>query len=338
MANVVLIADLDRFAMRDAYENILRANINPKSSYVPALHQMAEELRKLVRDLDHEASVSLARILSAITGARESTDCQAQLDELRATLETCGPDEARDLKVAIADLEQVAREAQEQFNKQFSGALKQIRENLYGFEESQFPKRFKDAFLLKRKELDQLALWSDKQLTPILRDFASGIASVDTAIAEIMNKNMFDKALELLPSSETVSSISLEAPEEGALKAGYEVVLSALNMLSEQQKLSDLIEKREDLIEKRNKLRELYDKARKDYDAVAADLCVLRGLWSLHENVVAYMAQAKKMVPPLEGILKRLEKGAKAPLNSGDYVSALGDVEGCLKQLNLIWR
>lgn len=338
MGNVILIADLDRFTMRDAYENILRAAINPKSSYVPALHQSAEELRKLVRDLDRDASSSLARVLASITDVRQTVDCQTELDELRGTLEAAGPDEAKELKAAIADLEQAAREGQERFNKAFFSLIKNLRENLYGFEESQFPKRFKESFVLKRKQLDQLVIWSNEQLTPILKQIGSELTTVNAAIAEIMKKNIFDDTIALLPSAEAISKIDPATPEAGALKAGYEVILSALNKLSEEQNLSDLIEQREDLIMKRNKLRELYQKAIDDYNAVVKDLAILRELWTFHENVVVYMSQIKKMTPPLESYVKRLEQGLKAPLDSGEYTAVLDDLEGCLKQLNLIWR
>lgn len=198
----------DRKAMENSYRRLSKIVIVTDDPAVRALWESACQIKRSINELDVLRNRGLAKALSCA----KSKCYDLTLPEMREML-LCLEDKAlteeqRDSVVMEArELLKVFEGAKKAFEGNYYPVVKQIRDRCYSLSQSHLADDLIQVFALKRKQLDDLAIWSQDVLAPLLKDLQGQLKSIDASIDEIVDKNVFDKIREMLPDQSNLAEL-----------------------------------------------------------------------------------------------------------------------------------
>lgn len=198
----------EKETLYSAYRKISCTKITSTDSMVSHLCSLSDQLRDTILSLESLRTRDLAQVMAKIDTTRDALSPKL-LNELRQewSAATEGPDKEV-LSQAISDIESEQSRAREQFNAFYFPVVKKIRDKCYIISQSHMADYIIETLADKRKTLDRLAKLSQETLLPLMKNLENQIAEIDKDLSAKLDANIFDEALQLLPSNETVSELA----------------------------------------------------------------------------------------------------------------------------------
>lgn len=198
----------EKETLYSTYRKISSTKITSADAMVGHLCALSDQLRDNILSLEGLRTRDLAKVLAkADTTLMELSP--KLLNELRREwAATAAGDDKEALAQAISDMEADQDHAREQFNAFFFPAVKKIRDKCYIVSQSHMADYIVETLADKRKTLDRLAKLSKETLLPLMKNVETQIAEIDKELSGKLDANIFDEALKLLPSNETVAELA----------------------------------------------------------------------------------------------------------------------------------
>lgn len=209
----------DRKGMENCYRRLSKIVIVTDDPAVSTLWQSACQIKASIGELDVLRSRDLAKVLSCAKSQCYNLTLPEMKEMLLCLEDKTLTEEQRDSVLMEArELLKVFEGAKKAFERNYYPVVKQIRDRCYSLSQSHLADDLIQVFALKRKQLDDLAIWSQETLAPLLKELEGQLKTVDASIDEIVDKNVFDKVREMLPDqtnlAELVKQLSKAAPSK----------------------------------------------------------------------------------------------------------------------------
>lgn len=191
-----------------SYRKISSTKRTSADAMIGHLCDLADQLRDTVLSLENLRTRELAKVFVRIDTTQASLFPKI-LSELRREWEAApeGADKEA-LAQAIAEMEEDRGRAREEFNQVFFSTVKKIRDKCYVVSQCHMADCVIETLADKRKILDRLAKLSKETLLPLMKNLEGEIAQIDKDLSKKLDANIFDEALKLLPSTETVADLA----------------------------------------------------------------------------------------------------------------------------------
>ncbi len=191
-----------------AFRKISSTKITSADSMVSHLCDLSDQLRDTILSLENLRTRDLARVMAKIDTTRTALSPKL-LNELRQEWTSAVSETDKEtLAQAISDIESEQNNAREEFSAFYFPVVKKIRDKCYIISQSHMADYIIETLADKRKTLDRLAKLSKETLLPLMKNLQDQIAAIDKNLSAKLDANIFDEALQLLPSNETAAELA----------------------------------------------------------------------------------------------------------------------------------